>query len=315
MEKLALSVIMLAVSFMLLLPAPAQAQATRTWVSGVGDDANPCSRTAPCKTFAGAISKTVAGGEISVLDPGGFGGVTITKAISLTNDGVGEAGVLVAGTNGITVAAGPSDIVNVRGIVIDGTGTGLSGIQFSSGAALNVQNCVIKNFSGAGTGITFSPNAQAQLFVSDTLASNNGGGILIRTVNVGAGTIQATLNRVQVEDNSFGIKFDGTGGTGLFNMTVRDSVVAGNTGNGIWATSPSGGAGGHAVIDRTAAINNGTGVLFDGGLGVLLNNSVMTGNSTGISAINGANLLSYRNNSIQFNNVSDGVPTGFATPE
>ena len=61
----------------------AHAQATRTWVSGVGDDANPCSRTAPCKTFAGAISKTAAHGEISVLDPGPYGAVTITKSITL----------------------------------------------------------------------------------------------------------------------------------------------------------------------------------------------------------------------------------------
>src|ERR1700684_214008 len=82
--------------------APAHAQATRTWVSGVGDDANPCSRTAPCKTFAGAISKTAAGGEISVLDPGGFGGVTITQSITLDGDGT-LASILVASTNGITI--------------------------------------------------------------------------------------------------------------------------------------------------------------------------------------------------------------------
>src|SRR5579859_3645524 len=91
--------------------APAQAQATRTWVSGVGDDANPCSRTAPCKTFAGAISKTAPSGEINVLDPGGFGAVTITKAITIANDGVGTAGVLVSGTNGIVINAGVNDAV------------------------------------------------------------------------------------------------------------------------------------------------------------------------------------------------------------
>src|SRR6202020_1783060 len=117
-------VLLLAFAIGLIAPmlssAPAHAQATRTWVSGVGDDANPCSRTAPCKTFAGAISKTSAAGEINVLDPGGFGAVTITKSISIYNDGVGEAGVLVSGTNGITVNAGPADIVNIRGIVFDG---------------------------------------------------------------------------------------------------------------------------------------------------------------------------------------------------
>src|SRR5712675_1811908 len=84
----------------------ASAQATRTWVSGVGDDANPCSRTAPCKTWAGAISKTAPGGEIDALDPGGFGAVTITKAISLDGGGGQVASVLVSGTNGIVVSAG-----------------------------------------------------------------------------------------------------------------------------------------------------------------------------------------------------------------
>src|SRR5579862_3275156 len=103
------------------------AQATRTWVSGVGDDANPCSRTAPCKTFAGAISKTAPGGEIDVLDPGGFGAVTITKSISIEADGV-IAGVLVSGTNGINVAAGAADTVVLRGLTIDGLGTGLAGV-------------------------------------------------------------------------------------------------------------------------------------------------------------------------------------------
>src|SRR5881275_215186 len=109
----------LAVGFFLPLvtSAPASAQATRTWVSGVGDDANPCSRTAPCKTFSGAISKTASGGEINCLDPGGFGSVTITKAITIACEGV-TAGVVVPGTNGIIVNAGASDNVTLRGIDI-----------------------------------------------------------------------------------------------------------------------------------------------------------------------------------------------------
>src|SRR5882762_8950790 len=100
------------------------AQATRTWVSGVGDDVNPCSRTAPCKTFAGAISKTAAGGEINVLDPGGFGAVTITKSITISSEGF-EAGVLVSGTNGIIVNAAATDTIILRGLDIEGLGTGL----------------------------------------------------------------------------------------------------------------------------------------------------------------------------------------------
>src|SRR5881628_3714309 len=118
--------------------APAHAQATRTWVSGVGDDVNPCSRTAPCKTFAGAISKTAAGGEISALDPGGFGAVTIIKSITISGDGT-LAGILAAGVNGIIVNAGASDDVIIRSISIDGTtgaSIGLNGIRFLAGRTL-----------------------------------------------------------------------------------------------------------------------------------------------------------------------------------
>ncbi|MFP5288427.1 MAG: hypothetical protein ACLGI9_22010, partial [Thermoanaerobaculia bacterium] len=105
---------MLTVAFVALMVVPAvHAQATRTWVSGVGDDVNPCSRTAPCKTFAGAISKTAAGGEISVLDPGGYGAITITKAITISGDGT-LASILAAGTNGIVVNAGAADKVVIR---------------------------------------------------------------------------------------------------------------------------------------------------------------------------------------------------------
>src|SRR5436305_11732131 len=123
MRKSNLSVRILLLSFLVLLTlsAAAQAQATRTWVSGVGDDANPCSRTAPCKTFAGAISKTAAGGEIDVLDPGGFGALTITKGITIDGNGT-FASVLASGTNGIVVNAGPNDVVALRNLSIDGGG-------------------------------------------------------------------------------------------------------------------------------------------------------------------------------------------------
>src|SRR3712207_3685815 len=112
----------------LAIPSSASAQATRTWVSGVGDDANPCSRTAPCKTFAGAISKTAAKGEINCLDPGGFGGVTITKSLTIKCHYT-EGGVLVSGTNAIVVNAATTDRVTLKGLDINGIGTGLNGIR------------------------------------------------------------------------------------------------------------------------------------------------------------------------------------------
>ena len=142
----------------ILLATPANAQATRTWVSGVGDDANPCSRTAPCKTFAGAISKTAAGGEINCIDPGGFGGVTITKSMTIDCANT-EAGVLVAGTNGITVNAGANDVVTLRGLDLIGTVStpALNGIRFIAGSALHVEKCSIREFLAPGVAIEAQP--------------------------------------------------------------------------------------------------------------------------------------------------------------
>src|ERR1043165_2029869 len=121
-------------TFLLAFASIAQAQATRTWVSGVGDDVNPCSRTAPCKTWAGAISQTAAGGEIDALDPGGFGAVTTTKPINPTG----------GGSPGIIVNAGDGDHVVLRNLSINGinesTGPGLNGVRFLAGQTLTIEH-------------------------------------------------------------------------------------------------------------------------------------------------------------------------------
>src|SRR4051812_38363703 len=138
----------------------AQAQATRTWVSGVGDDANPCSRTAPCKTFAGAISKTAAGGEINCIDPGGFGGVTITKSLTIKCQYT-EGGVLVASTNAIVVNAAATDKVTLRGLDINGTGVGapvsLVGVKVLSAAQVDIIDCEIYQFKAGVAVVPTSP--------------------------------------------------------------------------------------------------------------------------------------------------------------
>src|SRR5437870_13134072 len=133
--------------------AIAQAQASRTWVSGVGDDVNPCSRTAPCKTFAGAISKTASGGIIDALDPGGFGAVTITKPSTIEGNGT-LASVLSSGVNGIIVntTSGTGRRLVLRNLLIDGSGTtiGTNGIRFIAGDSLLVEDSYIKTYSVAG---------------------------------------------------------------------------------------------------------------------------------------------------------------------
>src|SRR6185437_10532505 len=150
------------------------AQASRTWVSGVGDDANPCSRTAPCKTFSGAISKTAAGGEIDALDPAGYGAVTITKAITIDGGGGQVASVLVSGTNGIVVQAGPSDVVILRNLRINGIGTGINGIRFLSGKDLNVENCYIFGFTTNGIDVALNQATAASVHVINSVLKQNG---------------------------------------------------------------------------------------------------------------------------------------------
>src|SRR5262245_7967730 len=250
---------------------PALAQATRTWVSGVGDDVNPCSRTAPCKTFAGAISKTAVGGEINCIDAGAFGAVTITKSISIQCE-FNQAGVLEAGTNGIIINA-PGSIVMLRGLDISGTGTvpGLNGVRVISGGQVHIEKCIIRRFNGAspnGFGIQFVPPAAAELYVSETYISDNGaagsgGGIQIRPT--GATNVSVVLNRVEINNNTFGLGSDGSGSTGSTNITLSTSVVAGNTSNGISsAATPGGSALTMMISGSLLAGNAGAGVNSSG---------------------------------------------------
>src|SRR5256714_9810810 len=167
----------------LLAPVMMNAQASRPWVSGVGDDANPCSRTAPCKTFAGAISKTAAGGEIDALDPAGYGAVTITKAITIDGGGGQVASVLVSGTNGIVVQANAqTDVVILRNLRINGIGSGLNGIRFLSGKDLNVENCFIFGFTQNGVDIALNQAFAASAHIINTIIKNNGG-VGVRAAN------------------------------------------------------------------------------------------------------------------------------------
>src|ERR1044072_9341783 len=180
------------VAFIFAVSSAAQAQATRTWVSGVGNDANPCSRTAPCKTFAGAISKTATGGEINALDPGGYGAVTITKSITI-DGGAGQiASVLAAGTNGIIINAGANDTVTLRNIEINGVrGTptgGLNGVRFLAGAALHIENCRIFGFTQNAIDVNVNTSSPVKVTVTETnLTSNNGKGLNAR--NAGTGNV------------------------------------------------------------------------------------------------------------------------------
>jgi hypothetical protein len=302
---------LVAAGALVLSASAVQAQATRTWVSGVGDDANPCSRTAPCKTFAGAISKTAAGGEISVLDPGGFGVVTITKAISITAEGV-EGGILAAGTTGIIVNAGVNDTVNLHGLIIEGAGTGLNGIRFLAGKALHIQNCVIRGFNatgaGSGNGIVFAPNSLGStLSVRDTTINSTFAGGVLAQPAVG-GSAKVLLDHVHADGTSgFGFKADATNGAVV--ATLRESSFVGNSGAGIHGFSPGANIA-SVFVDHSASVSNGTGILADTGTGVTIRitDVSVTGNSTGMSITGSARISSFSNNHNNGNG-TEGAPS------
>jgi hypothetical protein len=298
--------IALAAASLAFVMQSAYAQATRTWVSGTGNDADSCSRTAPCKTFAGAISKTAPGGEINALDPGGFGALTITKAITIDGGGGQVASVLVAGTNGIVVSAGANQTVTLRNLRINGVlGTpsgGLNGIQFLSGAALHIENCTIFGFTQNGININLNSSAATRVFVTDTVVSNSAGGISAH--NTGAGNVLVSIQRTNLNQNiGFGLKADGGGGTGFIIATVADSLIAGN-GTGVSAVGGAS-AGVGIQITRSSIVNNVTnGAQSNGSAGsaqIFFSNDLISGNGTALSSVGGGGLVSYKNNSVEAN--------------
>jgi hypothetical protein len=197
MRRIALLAIVVGFLMPFLASAPAHAQATRTWVSGVGDDVNPCSRTAPCKTFAGAISKTAAGGEINCIDPGGFGAVTITKSIQIICE-PGTAGVLVSGTNGIIVnAATPAEVL-LQGLDIEGLGTGINGVTIIAATKVTINKSSIRNFTQ--NGVNVAGPAGARVVIQDSLILSNATGVNV--VGTGGAANSAQLIRTTIDNNT-----------------------------------------------------------------------------------------------------------------
>jgi hypothetical protein len=293
--------------FSLTFVSLAQAQATRTWVSGVGDDVNPCSRTAPCKTFAGAISKTAAGGEIDALDPGGFGSVTITKSISLDGQGT-LASILHSSVNGVVVndslSATPGQaIVILRNLSLNGAGTtlGTNGVNFISGKAVHVENCRIQR--GSGNGININTGAlTVEVDVENTTISNYGGSA-ISTAGTG-GVINVSVNDCVLKDNGNGVS------AAFGTVNISNSVVTGNTTHGIQTTS------GSAVINATRneiTDNGNTGVLVAASSTIRISENSIYRNGTGLGGTGTFN--SFGNNHV-LGNGSDGVtPSPITQPK
>ena len=277
----------------------AQAQ-SRTWVSGLGDDANPCSRTAPCKTFAGAISKTAAGGEIDVLDPGGFGAVTITKAITIDGGtGSGWASVLASLTNGVIVNAGVNDVVTLRNLSINGVGNGINGIRYLAGKKLRVESSHIFGFTTNGIDVNLITNGT--LSVVDTSIHDIGSnGIRLTTTS---GVVNGSFDRVHVEQC----------GSGFFTADRVKAVINNSTFtlNSFAALNGSATAASTEVELSSSVISfSGIGILTAGGTVFRLTNNRIGENTTNFS-LSGGLIFSFGDNTITGGGVG---PNGSPAP-
>jgi hypothetical protein len=221
---------------LLLGPVTVSAQATRTWVSGVGDDANPCSRTAPCKTFAGAISKTAVAGEINCLDPGGFGTVTITFSITIDCHAT-IGGVSVSGTSGVTVNLPAGSYATLKGLDINGSGptaNSLSGVNMVGGGSLTIEDCIIYGFRNvtAGNGVNVNGTTSAHVLIENTRIRNNLVGVFVQPQ--GGVPNSVIIERSVVEENPTANLNVATGGTAVISQSTfagGPTAIANNGGS------------------------------------------------------------------------------------
>src|SRR5690242_19328057 len=283
--------------FMFAFASLAQAQASRTWVSGVGDDANPCSRTAPCKTWAGAISKTAACGEIDALDPGGFGAVTITKSITL--DGTGTfASILASLVNGIVINAAATDAVTIRGISIDGFCNGINGINVLQAKTVNVEDCVIFRFN-TGNGITVNETNDLNLNVRNTVIRDNTLDAINTVTSGAANRVRVTLEHVSLLGSANGLHAR----SGSL-VTARNCVFSNNTSNGIFGDAAAANAVSIFAWNNQISLNGASGVRAGNGgnagtTGIEINgNQIDRNTGNGITISTGGIIVTFGNNSI-----------------
>jgi hypothetical protein len=314
----------LATILALLLPtAPAQALSTKTWVAN-GGSGSTCSRASPCGTFQAAHDATAAGGEINCVDAGDYGTVTINKAISIICDNT-EAGILAANGNvAVIITAGANDVITLRGLDINGAGSGGFGIDFQTGGALHVDKVQIRNFRATNadvSGIFFNPLGYAELTVTDSIITDNGnagqafnGGIVVLPIVSGSSNV--SINRVRLVNNSTGISGNGSLSTGVaVNVVVTDSLVTSSATNGIAAFSTGTNAGVSILVDHSvvtgnfsSGINaNGATASGAGSAAVRIGDSTIALNLTGVSTTNAGVVQSFKNNRIS-GNLTDGTP-------
>lgn len=288
------------ITFIFACSVMTQAQATRTWVSGVGDDVNPCSRTAPCKTYAGAISKTAKDGEISTLDPGGFGTLTITKSITVNGGGAGQGygSVLAALTTGfiinITDAADLRKTVRLNWLDINGASSGTDGVRMIAGLALHIENTNIDGFTGDGVELNIAGATVTELYMKNVSIRNCvANGVLLNASN-GAGLIAASLEDVSMNNNG-----DGFEASARSIATLRNCVISTNNGVGAAGVRVNG-ISADVNVDNCNISYNTSGVRVDVGT-ARVSGSNFSGNPTGLHQVGAGILKTYGTNRLDGN--------------
>jgi len=281
--------------FVFAFTTVAQAQASRTWVSGVGDDVNPCSRTAPCKTFAGAISKTAANGEINCLDPGGYGTVTITKSMTIDCEDT-QGSILASLVNGVIVN-GSGISVRLRGLSIHGIGTGINCVRVLAGANLVLDEVVCAGFTQHGVSVETSAGAIKVSIWNSSFRNNTGNGI--NTFLAGIATASIAVQDSLFTNNGVAVNL-GNASTG----SIQGSVVSNNT-TGLQA----GGATSVLSAKDNQVTLNTTGVSTLAGGTIRIGSNLISGNGTGLS---GGNLFSFGGNFVD-GNTANGAVSGPAS--
>jgi hypothetical protein len=279
----------------LLLPVIASAQANRTWVAGLGDDANPCSRSSPCKTFAGAIFRTNVGGEISVIDPGGFGSVTITKSISI-DAGNGFGSILAASVTGIfiniTAATDSAKTVRLRGLSINGIGTGTDGIRIAAAKQVFIEDVLVEGVGRHGIHVA-APNVYVSIAKS-TIRNAAKSGINVDLSAEGTATLAVESTNVSTCQTGM------SAGRGAI-ATVRDSAFLHNE-TGVSAQDCD-----VALIECLVA-HGDRGLVARNNSAIRISRTTVTRNQTGLAAATGGKIISFKNNVVHGNG-TDGVPT------
>ncbi|CAN5248042.1 right-handed parallel beta-helix repeat-containing protein [soil metagenome] len=296
------------VSTGVLLSAPAAAQSTRTWVSGTGNDANPCSLASPCQTFAAALAVTNAGGEVNCLDSAGFGTATITKAVSIVCDTV-EAGVLVStGVTGLTVAAGPTDSVTISGIDFQGSAGPASGVSFVSGGSLRVANSRFRGFTTASYAVNIAPtNTNSTVALENVSVTDGVNGILVSPAS--NAIVNFSLKHATVQNNTtVGLRVDTTGKTGAGIYAIVDDSIFSGGNVGLNIKSPLGTGVTSIMVTNSAFTRNAYGVAVNTVYAPYFGNTTITDNTNGLALLNSSTAYSFADNRVA-NNVTDGAFT------